>query len=175
MNDKVECRGRRVTFISQIEKLPNGREVRIDRVVFPNAVTILPVSREDCSIYLIRQYRPAIGKWLLEAPAGVIDEGESPIETAKRELAEETGMKAKELVKVAEGYMSPGYSTEYMYLYLAIDPEKGQSSPEHYEVIEGLVKLQLDEALEKIKNAEITDLKTILAIMAAKDYCRDND
>lgn len=173
MEDSVECRGRRVTFTSRLEELPNGARIRVDRVVFPRAVTILPLSRRDCTLYLIRQYRPAVGEWLLEAPAGVIDSEESPTEAAARELAEETGLHGGKLVKIAEGYMSPGYSTEYMYIYLALDPEHGEARPENYEVIEELVKLSITEALSMIREAKIRDLKTVYSIIASKDYCNE--
>lgn len=173
MEDRVECRGRRVAFTSRIEELPNGVKLRVDRVTFPNSVTVLPITTRDCTVYLIKQYRPAVGEWLLEAPAGVIDPGESPEEAASRELAEETGLHGGKLVKIAEGYTSPGYSTEYMYIYLALDPEHGEARPENYEVIEELVKLSITEALSMIREAKIRDLKTVYSIIAGKDYCSE--
>lgn len=172
MAERVECRGRRVTFVSEIERLPNGVSIKVDRVIFPNAAAVLPLDTRKCTIRLIRQYRPSIDKWILEAPAGVIDPGEEPGRAAERELEEETGLRGSTLVKVAEGYVSPGYSTEYMHLYLAINPVEGRARPERHELIDALIEMTIEEALEKAKRGEINDVKTLLAIYAARDYCK---
>ncbi len=173
MEERVECRGRRVLFQSGIEELPNGRRIRIDRVIFPDAVAALPLDTGRCRIAVIRQYRPAVGEWLLEAPAGVIDEGESPEEAARRELQEEAGLRADRLHWVATGYASPGYSTEKLHYYLALDPEGSEASPEDYEVIEELLWIPVEEALEMIQKGEVRDSKTILLLLAAERYCRE--
>jgi len=169
--DKVVCKGRRVLFESAVEELPNGRRVRVDRVVFPNAVAVLPLFTSDCSVVLIRQYRPAPREWLLEAPAGVIDEGEAPEEAARRELEEEAGLRAVRLVRVGEGYVSPGYSTELLYFFLAPDPEEGDARPEDHEVITEKLRVPVGDALEMIRRGEIRDAKTILLILAAHSEC----
>lgn len=161
----VECKGRRVLFRAEEKVLPNGHRMIVDQVIFPNAVAVLPVIGKD--VVLIRQYRPVIDKYILEAPAGVIDKGENPEEAARRELKEETGYRATQLIPVGSGYVSPGYSTEKLYLFLAPDPEPGESSPEPHEIIR-LVKIPLDEALKMIERGEIEDVKTILLLLAAK-------
>lgn len=157
----VECRGRRVIFRAVEETLPNGRKVLVDRVVFPDSVVVLPV--EDGRVLLVRQYRPSIGEWTLEAPAGTIKEGERPEEAAWRELVEEAQVEPVRLVKVGEGYVSPGYSTEYMHLYIAYGVRPRSGRPEDYEVIEGAVWLSLDEALNRVR-----DVKTLLLLNAYK-------
>jgi len=169
--DRIVCRGRRVVFESAIEDLPNGRRVRVDRVVFPNAVAVLPLFSSDCSVLLIRQYRPAPREWLLEAPAGVIDEGEAPEEAARRELEEEAGLRAGRLIRVGEGYVSPGYSTELLYFFLAPDPEEGVARPEDHEVITEKLRIPVRKALEMARRGEIRDAKTILLILAAHAEC----
>ncbi|MEB3774519.1 MAG: NUDIX hydrolase [Desulfurococcales archaeon] len=156
---QVECRGRRVSFQASVEELPNGRRVLVDRVRFPDSVAVLPVDGDR--VLLVKQYRPAIGEWTLEAPAGTIKEGEAPEEAARRELAEEAGMDAGELVKVGEGYVSPGYSTEYMHLYIASKLRRAEAEPEDYEVITGGVWIGLEEALSRVR-----DVKTILLLNA---------
>lgn len=173
MEERVECRGRRVLFQSRVEELPNGRRVRIDRVVFPDAVAVLPLETRGCRVAVIRQYRPAVGEWLLEAPAGVIDEGESPEEAARRELEEEAGLRAARLYWVATGYASPGYSTEKLHYYLALDPVGSEARPEDYEVIEELLWVTIDEAVGMVRRGEIMDSKTILLLLAAEKYCRE--
>ncbi|MCE4620388.1 MAG: NUDIX hydrolase [Desulfurococcales archaeon] len=169
--EKVECRGRRVKFTSEPVKLPNGTVIRVDRVVFPDSVAVTPLYTGNCSIVLIEQYRPAVDDWVLEIPAGVIDPGEDAEEAARRELKEETGLRTSSLVKVASGYVSPGYSTEKMTLFLALDPEEGEPRREEHEVIKKTLKIRVDEALEMITTGKIRDIKTILGIYAAKYYC----
>ncbi|MEM1773874.1 MAG: NUDIX hydrolase [Acidilobaceae archaeon] len=158
------CRGRRVYFESSYETLPNGVSILIDRVIFPNSVAILPVFRGEERIVLIRQYRPTIKKWILEAPAGTLREGEDPIEAAKRELEEEAGLRAVNIEEVGGGYVSPGYSTEYLKLYIAWDPLEGRISREQHEVIDKVVSLDMREAYRMISRGEIEDIKTILLI-----------
>ncbi|MCE4604302.1 MAG: NUDIX hydrolase [Aeropyrum sp.] len=167
---KIECRGRRVKFEASVEALPNGRKILVDRVVFPDSVAILPLIKKDGKwhVVLVRQFRPSISKWTLEAPAGAIGEGESPEDAAIRELEEEAGLRAYHLSRVGGGHVSPGYSTEYLHLYLAIAPSEGEARPEDYEVIEGKAEIELDEAVKMVYNGGIEDIKTIALILAAK-------
>ncbi len=167
--EPLECRGRRVVFKSYVEVLPNGRRVRVDRVEFPDSVAVLPLYTSSREVVLLRQYRPSIGKWIIEAPAGTLKPGEPPEEAAKRELEEEAGLKATRLVKIAAGYLAPGYSTEKMTLYIAPNPEAGEARPEEHEVIVTL-RMRLEEALEKVERGEIEDVKTILLLLAARIY-----
>ncbi|BAN90401.1 ADP-ribose pyrophosphatase [Aeropyrum camini SY1 = JCM 12091] len=165
----VECRGRRVRFEARIETLPNGRQILVDRVMFPDSVAVLPLVEKDGEwrVILVRQFRPSIGKWTLEAPAGTLKEGETPEAAAARELEEEAGLKAKALVRVGGGHVSPGYSTEYIHLFLAYSLDKGEMSPEEHEVIEGVVDMTLSEALKAIETGVIEDLKTIALVTIA--------
>jgi ADP-ribose pyrophosphatase len=163
---EVSCRGRRVLFESFYETLPSGVRVLVDRVTFPNSVAVLPVMRGSREVVLVRQYRPAIGRWILEAPAGVLRPGEDPREAAARELEEEAGLVAGELEEVAGGYVSPGYSTEYMRLYIAWDPSVGTPRREPHEVIE-VERFNLSEALKMIYDGSIVDVKTITLILLA--------
>lgn len=163
---EVSCRGRRVVFESFYETLPNGSRVLVDRVTFPNSVAVLPVHRKSWEVTLLKQYRPAIGKWILEAPAGTLRVGEDPREAAIRELEEEAGLVAKDLEEVGGGYVSPGYSTEFMKLYIAWDPVEGRPRREPHEVIE-VVRLGFDRALEMVESGEIIDVKTITLLLAA--------
>ena len=169
--EKIECKGRRVRFTSEPVRLPNGAVIRVDRVFFPNSVAVTPLYTGNCSIVLIEQYRPAVNDWVLEIPAGVIDPGEKAEEAARRELEEETGLRASRLVRVSSGYVSPGYSTEKMTLFLAPDPEEGEPRREEHEVIKKILRIPLDEAMEMIATGKIRDIKTILGIYAARYHC----
>ncbi|MEN3000067.1 MAG: NUDIX hydrolase [Acidilobaceae archaeon] len=163
---KVSCSGRRVRFESEVKRLPNGASVLVDRVVFPRSVAVLPAWRKGRRIALVRQYRPSIDKWILEAPAGTIDEGEEAARAAAREMEEEAGLKPGHLEEVGRGYVSPGYSTEYLTLYLAWEPVEGRAAAEAHEVIERRVVMTLEEAMEMVKRGEIEDVKTILLLLA---------
>lgn len=149
--------------------LPNNNNLKLFRLRFlPFTVSILPLFTKQKSVVLIKQYRPAINKYIIEVPAGVAEKNEIPEEVAKRELKEETGLLAKSLIQAAKGYVSPGYSTEYMYYYVALDPDIGLASPESTEIIEP-IKLKLDEAIKLIERGEIEDSKTILLLFYAKN------
>ncbi|MCE4612531.1 MAG: NUDIX hydrolase [Desulfurococcales archaeon] len=162
----IRCKGRRVLFESRRERYPDGREAVVDRVFFPDSVAVIPFYSRSCQVALVKQYRPAIREYLLEAPAGTISEGENPEEAAIRELAEEANLKPSRLELVAKGYLSPGYSTEMMHLYIAWDPYPAEGSPEEYELILGVERVKLAEALEMVREGSIRDVKTILLIMA---------
>ena len=151
--------GKRVTIEKKEITLPNGK--RTERVVVHpgGAVAILPVIGDDC--YLIRQYRFAIDDYIFEAPAGTIDEGEEPQETAYRELIEETGMKAETFVPKGWIYPSPGYTDERIWLYLAegLSPCSDYSMDDD-EVIE-VVRVPVRDLAVMIADGRIVDAKTI--------------
>ncbi|AET33294.1 NUDIX hydrolase [Pyrobaculum ferrireducens] len=161
MDARVAYSGRRIVVETYTAKLPNGRDMAVERVVFPNVVSVLPVA--GSYVYFIRQYRPALGIYTLEIPSGVVDKGEEPEEAARRELLEEAGLEARALEKLFEGYVSPGYSTEYAYIYLARDPRPSTQRPEEYEVIE-VVKMRLEEAREALLGGKIGDMRAALAL-----------
>ena len=155
-------RGKRLTVEKKEIVLPDGRKK--ERVVIHpgGAVAILPVAGDDC--YLIRQYRFAIDDYIFEAPAGTIDEGEEPHETAYRELIEETGMKAETFVPKGWIYPSPGYTDERIWLYLA----EGLSPCSDYgmdddEVIE-VVRIPIADLAAMIADGRIVDATTICLV-----------
>lgn len=165
MEGPVECRGRRVLFRSEVQTLPNGYTMRVDKCIFPDAVAVLPVV-EGRTAVLIRQYRPVLGRYILEAPAGVIDEGETPEQAAARELEEETGLTGGRLVRVGQAHTSPGYSTEKLHLFIAVDPRPGRPRPEKHEIIETVV-FPLTDLVEMALRGDLEDLKTVALVLAA--------
>lgn len=143
------------------------KETRIREIVeHPGAVAILPIISDD-KIVLINQYRHAIGRWILEVPAGTLKERESPEECALRELEEETGYKARNLVKILTIYPSPGYSTEVINVYVASGLEKSTQNLEEDEEL-AIVEIGLDEAIRRLSNESEVDGKTLLALLYYK-------
>jgi ADP-ribose pyrophosphatase len=138
---------------------------RREVVHHPGSAVIVPVF-EDGTIALVRQYRHPAVRYLLEVPAGKLDQGEVPPEAAARELEEELGFVAGRLEKLAEFFVSPGFCEEKMWVYLATDLTKTQQRLEDDEVIE-VVRLPFSQALSMITTGEIEDAKTIIGVMLA--------
>ncbi len=160
--------GRVVKVFLDDVRLPDGRSARWERVAHPGAVGIVPLL-ETGEVLMVRQYRHAVRGVLLEIPAGKLDPGEPPLECAHRELEEEVGMKAGEMVKLAEFFNSPGYSDEYFHLYLARDLTPGKADPEADEFLE-IERLRLEEAPKLIAGGDITDAKSIIGLSLASQF-----
>lgn len=145
-------------------RLPNGKEARRDIVVNPNATAIVALDDED-RVIMVKQYRESAGRVMLEIPAGKMDEGEDPETCASRELREETGYTAKSLKRLFASRVSPGFSSEIIYTYLAEGLELGDTDPDEDEFVETL-KMPLGEVVDMILRGEIEDGKTIAGILA---------
>ncbi|MEY2470670.1 MAG: ADP-ribose pyrophosphatase [Actinomycetota bacterium] len=149
---------------------PDGEEFHRDLVHHPGAVSVVPYEA-DGTILLVRQYRAAIDDYLLEIPAGKRDVADEPPElTAHRELAEEVGRVAGRMELLGTFYNSPGFCDEYSYTYLARDltetPIEAHSVEEAAMTVE---RVPFDEALAMVTRGDITDAKTIIALLLAKD------
>ena len=148
---------------------PDGEEFTRDIVHHPGAVSIVPVHGDE--VVLVRQYRAAVDAFLLEIPAGKRDvQDEPPEETAKRELVEEIGMRAGRVDLLAEFYNSPGFCDERSFVFLGRDLTddeiSAQGVEEEHMTIE---RVKLDDVLAMIGRAEITDAKTMLGLLLARD------
>lgn len=145
----------------RVDRLDNGRVREV--VEHRGSVAILPFL-DDSTIILERQYRYAIGRHLLEIPAGMVEVGERIEEAAARELLEETGYRAGRLEYMGKCYMTPGYCTEVIHFFIARDLIEDKTCREDDEDIE-LVTLDLDEALSKVTSNKIEDAKTAYALL----------
>jgi ADP-ribose pyrophosphatase len=143
--------------------LPNGRRTTFTIVEHPGAVAIVPVHRNG-DVVLLRQFRPSIGEEIFEIPAGTIEKGESPLATAKREIIEETGFKAKQWAKIAEFYTAPGFCTELMHVYVARGLSPASAEGDADEILRP-VRMSIDAALRLIGSKKIRDAKTIAGLM----------
>ncbi len=134
-----------------------------DVVIHPGAVTILPMVDHE-HVCLIRNERVAVGKTLVELPAGTLEPDEDPAVTAHRELIEETGYRADRMEKLCEFFMSPGILNERMYLYVATGLRAGASALEPGETIEPLV-VRWDKAMQMATSGEIEDAKSLVGLL----------
>ena len=146
-------------------RLPNGQQHSYDLVDHPDAVTILPIN-EQGEVYFVRQYRVGAEALLLELPAGVLDAGEKPEVAARRELREEIGMDCERLDKIGEFFMSPGYTNEYMTVFLASNLFSSPLSQDDDEFLEVLA-IPLTHVFELLKSQQILDGKTISSFLFA--------
>ena len=146
--------------------IANGLPAKREIVEKSGAVAIVPV-KDDGKIVMVRQYRVAVQEELLEIPAGLMDPGEEPLESAKRELKEETGYTAEDWTQLTEYYPTAGFTNEYIHIYLARGLTPGETDFDETEVIE-VEEYTLDELLAMIKTGEIHDGKTATGIALAR-------
>jgi ADP-ribose pyrophosphatase len=152
---------------------PDGNEFERDVVHHPGAVVVVPVT-DDGEVVLVRQYRAAIDRELLEIPAGKRDVADEPVElTAARELEEEVGMRAASMVRLAEFYNSPGFCDEHSFLFLAtgLTPcaTSFQGQEEQHMTIE---RVPLDAVPGLIASGELVDAKSIVGLLLAREHLR---
>ena len=147
---------------------PDGSTFQRDVLRHPGAVAVVPLIDDD--IILVKQYRSALNDFLLEIPAGLRDvEGEAPIDTAQRELIEETGMEAGHLAPLTATHNSVGYSDEQIHIFIGTqltEVERAMTdSPEEKEML--IIRIPLTEAKAMITSGELTDAKTIIGVLGA--------
>ena len=160
--------GRLVTL--EVDRIvePSGLTVEREVLRHPGAAVLLPLTPER-NVVLVRQYRYAVDEFLLEVPAGTIDPGERPEETARRELVEETGYFPRRLEKLAEFYPSPGVLEERMHLFAAVELEPRTGSPDDDESLE-TVEIPFEQALDLQAGRDVRDAKTIIALSYLRSH-----
>lgn len=150
-----------MTVTVDMVRLPDGSEARLEVVEHPDAVTIVPVD-EFGNVVMVKQYRHATKRVLLELPAGKLEGGEEPAAAAQRELREETGLAAGELRPLGGFYAAPGFLTEYLHLFLARDLCPSPLEPDPFEIAE-VVRVPASE-VRAVAGGEIRDAKTIAGL-----------
>ena len=146
-------------------RLPSGREGRREVVEHGPAVAMVPM-RDKNTVLLVRQFRLPAESALLEIPAGGMDEGEDPQTAARRELAEEIGQVPDRLIPLYSCYLAPGYSTEIIHGFLALDLKDAPEEADEDEFVQ-IVPMALEDALAAIATGEIKDAKTIAGLTLA--------
>jgi 8-oxo-dGTP pyrophosphatase MutT (NUDIX family) len=162
--------GRVITVNVEQVSLPNGETARYEIVHHPGGAAIVALDAMG-NVCLLRQYRPAAPGWVWELPAGRLEPGEPPAETARRELIEEAGRTAQQWDTLGSILSSPGVFAETIHLYLARELQPVASQHERHEVIE-VHWLPLADAVQQALSGEIRDGKTIIGLLRAWDRTR---
>lgn len=149
-------------------ELPDQRTRQYDLIQIQDAVTILPLD-DDGNVLFVEQFRIGANKMVLELPAGKIETGEEALATAEREIREETGLAAKKMQPLGKFFVSPGYSTEFMYTFLATGLYPDPLDPDADEFIH-LVKIPLPQVLAMLQKSEFDDAKTLATIAQALPF-----
>ena len=166
-------RGKIITLNRDSVTLPDGAVAEMDILRHPGASAVVPFLSgpmgDEPQVLLLRQYRYAAGGYLYEIPAGRLDDGETPMQCAVRELKEETGCTADHVEPMTSILTTPGFTDEVIHLFMATGLSHGEPNREADEFVE-IVIMRLSEALERISAGEITDSKTILALLFAAGF-----
>lgn len=158
-------RGRIIDLSVDRVRLPNGNECELELIHHPGAAAIVPVDAEG-NVLLVRQYRYAAEGWLLEVPAGKLDEGESPESCALRETEEETGVRPGHLLPLGWIWTTPGFTDEKIWLFLATELTPSRASLQPDEVLR-VERMPLEQAAERALSGEIRDAKSVCALVRA--------
>jgi ADP-ribose pyrophosphatase len=167
VSSKLSFKGRVFNVYTDTLEEPDGHRHIKDVVRHNGSVVMLAVddtkNPADPDVILERQYRHAAGQYLIELPAGTRDPGESPLAAAKRELAEETGFRAKKWTMLVKYFASPGFLGEWMQIYLAQDLREGAAALEEDENLE-VMRVPLSEAMRLVAEGKIHDGKTLIGL-----------
>ena len=144
-------------------RLPDGKEARREIIRHPGAVAIVAIDTAG-KVLLVKQFRSAAGKTLLEIPAGTLNPGEVPLSCALRELQEETGFRADKLEPLGGIYTAPGYTTEFIHLFYATGLSESRLDADADEFIE-VERVSMAEALAMIDRGDIADGKSVAGLL----------
>ena len=149
-------------------KTPNGDETQLEIIEHGGSVVVVPID-DDGNLLLVRQYRHAAQQDLLELPAGTRDKDEPFEECAAREIREETGMEAGKLQKVGNFYLAPGYSTEFMAVFLATELKHNPLQADFDEFLQ-VKKMPVRQAVDLFQSEAMLDAKSLAAWLLAKPH-----
>ena len=170
LSSETKFEGRVITVTLDRVELENGGTSTREVVRHHGGAGVAALNDEG-EIYLVRQYRYPAGKTLLETPAGKLEYGEEHLSCAVRELSEETGFSADELIDLGCCYTSPGFSTEIIHVYLARGLHAGKCHPDEGEFL-NVEKYSFDTLTQMVADGKIEDAKTVIAILKAAKYLK---
>ena len=166
LSSQTVFEGKIITVKLDTARLPNGVEASREVVEHPGGVCIIAL-QADGTVPLVRQFRYPLGDVMLELPAGKLEYGEQPRPAAIRELGEEVGLEPGRLTDLGFLYVSPGFCTERLYLYLAQDVKQVPVHSDEDEFLD-IVHLPFGELVDMVMSGQITDGKTVTAILKTK-------
>ena len=171
VSEETRYTGKVFTVSERMVRLPNDKVVKRELVNHHGAAAIVPVD-ENGIVTLVRQFRVAHNRVMLEIPAGKLDSaGENPLDCAHRELLEETGLKAETMCFLTHMAPTPGYDTEFVDIYLATGLSEGRANPDEDEFLV-VERMPLEEAAQCVMRGELNDAKTAIGLlMAARLLC----
>lgn len=172
INSETLLQGRTFKVRRDTLRTPDGRETKLEIIDHGGSVVVVPVDDEH-NVLFVRQYRHAARTDLLELPAGTRDENESFEVCAAREIREETGMEAGRLQKLGEFYLAPGYSTEFMAVFLATGLKDNPLQADEDEFLD-VEKIPIREAVEMAEHGNLQDAKSLAALMLARPHFEKN-
>jgi ADP-ribose pyrophosphatase len=168
MSSEVLVEGRTFKVRRDTLKTPDGSQTKLEIVEHGGSVVLLPID-SDGNLLFVHQYRHAVGRDLMELPAGTRD-GEEPFEEcAAREIREETGMEAGRLLKIGGFYLVPGYSTEFMAVFIATELKENPLQADEDEFLQ-VEKISLKQAIEMAEQGRIQDAKSLAALLLARPH-----
>ena len=170
LRSETLLKGRAFAIRRDTLKAPDGRETKFDIIEHGGSVIIVPIDK-DCNLLFVRQYRHAAGIDLLELPAGTLEEGEDPAVCAAREIREETGFAADKIEKIGDFYLAPGYSTEFMHVYLAQDLRHDPLEADADEFL-SVEKIPFAEAIQMAERGKMPDAKSLAALLLARSHLK---
>jgi len=168
ISSEILLQGRVFKIRRDTLKTPDGRETKYEIIEHGGSVVIVPVDREG-NVLFVRQYRHAAGEDLLELPAGTRDGDEPYEECAAREIREETGMEAGKLKRVGDFYLAPGYSSEFMAVFLATDLKHNPLKGDEDEFLQ-VEKFPVKKVDDMFQRGEARDAKSLAAWLMAKPH-----
>ena len=171
LKENVIYEGRIITLHVDDIELPDGSKAIREVVEHSGGVCVVAVD-DEINIYMVRQFRYAIGRAVLEIPAGKLEKGEDPLEAAKRELSEETGFTAEKWLSLGEMYPTPGYCSEKLYVYLARNLAAGEAHLDDGEILTA-EKMKLSDVVKMIMDCKISDAKTVFGVLKADKLLND--
>ena len=168
LSSQIIYDGRAVRLRVDTVQMPDGRQTTREIVEHGECVAVVPIDAEG-NVILVSQFRKPVEKELLEIPAGGIEPGEDPVTTVRRELREEIGYLPRKVDRLGGFYSTPGYCTEYLYLYLATDLVPSQLHAEDTENIR-VVRVPVSQVLSLITSGTICDAKSIAGLLTFLEY-----